>query len=965
MASGVPTGRDTSGNPAITKPTRKRGKYVAAACTECKRRKVKCNGDAICARCTKMNLVCTYKPDGHTAQQSRGSIRQSKHHSHSPLPPTNNTAPPAGQSQLLPGVARIMSQPSQPNESISCDLRPPLESVQSGSVPPLSSIPIQSLTHANHVEFPQSTAPLPHPQLSTGPTSHPPNPPNSSYFPGPFTTKQLPFPVVDPRSSVSSPSESSAATHGYGSLSMLSMESGIEPGSRYSSPGRRSRALPKPARSWEQENQKAFTGPMSAATPFQQASDLLDKRRASVEGKSEEDEEWDDGLSDYDHEDQSSSKSDDGSKPRNKHKRNCRFLYNEHETVKNLIQVYESEINSMSPIFEVNELDTKYEQFRQYFFEHHEEFPDDRDVSVIKLVVATATGVTEKNIKEGRRLYQEVLSMTEWRIVAGTADVYTLISLWLIHNYQFHSGLESLAYRTICFSAVLAVELGLHQSSKMKQIFPDPRQRERCCALFWCIYVVERRLSFSTGRPHVLHEDDIDQKLPMAFENEPGISDDKLVRSLYLNAMVAYTQVAGRVWRASSSFKPPERCDINTEEIDYIEFLISKWYNGLPRQLRLSRPSDPAYLPPPMLSRKLQTILYLRSNLMFLHLYRPVLFSNRTIAKHMQYAFRAVEIALDSIRELYRLHFESDLYSKCQIHYNYFLLTALGVLFTAIIHAPNVFAAHCKREFNMALDLIKLFSKVSSVGKRLWATVKKLRSVSAAIAKTPAVPLENHSAVSVAQDPTQRRPEYHGDRNITSQPVNNEPVPNIAVPQHIHPSPAQPVDSPHRSVSVSATSTPVNYNVNPIGNGDDYMHPRNENRASVENSSNSSIDGQNLSSEVSDLFFMVTGNIQGNGYTPVPPAPMQQYNSAPTSQTYSVPVPAPVVSQSLNTSHGPLPPQYSPTQLQPGLQYPFTDSNAAFTPLGMEAAYVAQMLAQGSRTDSHDDEVFKLIDNLF
>lgn len=722
------------------------------------------------------------------------------------------------------------------------------------------------------------------------------------------------------------------------------------------------RSLPKPARTWEQENQKAFTGPMSSASPFQQGTMFLDDRRGSLSGKSEEDEEEEDGSEEL--EDPSSPKSDEMQKSQIRKKKNSQFLYLEYEVAKRLINVYESEINSMSPIFEVHELDAKYEEFQSYYRENNAEYPDTRDVSIIKLVLAIATGVTETYVKEGRMLYEEVLSMTEWRIVAGTADIYTLISVWLIHNYQFHTDMESLAYRTICFAAVLAIELGLHQSSKMEEMFPDPVQRERYRALFWCIYVVDRRLAFSTGRPHVLREADIDQELPKVVESSSDISQDTIIRSLYLNAMVVYTKVAGRVWNASSNFKPPNQYKIDTEELNYIEFLISRWYSGLPQQLRLCRPSDPNYHPPPNLSRKLQVILYLRYNLMFLHLYRPVLFSNRTIAEHMPYAFRAVEIALDSIRELFRLRFESDLYASCQIHYNYFLLTALGVLFTAIIHAPNVFAALCKREFDKALDLIKLFSKVSNVGKRLWATVKRLRSVTHAISKTSNFNSETWNSLDLAN--THQQP--HQQLN-TASPVIKSP----SLVNDIQTSAASSLnDGMTSSALKSSLEADPEENFNSIRFGVQSQIPKTESfntsvndiQSPMDYSSTSSIDGLNLSSEVSDLFSMVTGDVSNPRDVDIHAAPSA---SLPIGY-YPNTMPNSHLLRHVYTNQMPITPQYAPIQQRStgGSQVYLTENGTQFAPLGMEASLVAQMLTQGARNDAaHDNEVFKLIENLF
>ncbi|KAL7621822.1 hypothetical protein AAE478_007322 [Parahypoxylon ruwenzoriense] len=41
----------------------KRNRYISIACNECKRRKIKCNGEAPCQRCGNLNLQCLYAPN--------------------------------------------------------------------------------------------------------------------------------------------------------------------------------------------------------------------------------------------------------------------------------------------------------------------------------------------------------------------------------------------------------------------------------------------------------------------------------------------------------------------------------------------------------------------------------------------------------------------------------------------------------------------------------------------------------------------------------------------------------------------------------------------------------------------------------------------------------------------------------------------------------------------------------------
>ncbi|KAJ4985728.1 fungal specific transcription factor domain-containing protein, partial [Stagonosporopsis vannaccii] len=44
-------------------PRAKRNRYISIACNECKRRKIKCNGQTPCQRCGNLSLECLYAPN--------------------------------------------------------------------------------------------------------------------------------------------------------------------------------------------------------------------------------------------------------------------------------------------------------------------------------------------------------------------------------------------------------------------------------------------------------------------------------------------------------------------------------------------------------------------------------------------------------------------------------------------------------------------------------------------------------------------------------------------------------------------------------------------------------------------------------------------------------------------------------------------------------------------------------------
>ncbi|ODM14752.1 hypothetical protein SI65_09746 [Aspergillus cristatus] len=64
MSSEAP--RDSSEQPR----TKKRARYTQVACNECKRRKLKCSGEIVCARCERDGVQCVYTTNAHVATRT-------------------------------------------------------------------------------------------------------------------------------------------------------------------------------------------------------------------------------------------------------------------------------------------------------------------------------------------------------------------------------------------------------------------------------------------------------------------------------------------------------------------------------------------------------------------------------------------------------------------------------------------------------------------------------------------------------------------------------------------------------------------------------------------------------------------------------------------------------------------------------------------------------------------------------
>lgn len=191
--------------------------------------------------------------------------------------------------------------------------------------------------------------------------------------------------------------------------------------------------------------------------------------------------------------------------------------------------------------------------------------------------------------------------------------------------------------------------------------------------------------------------------------------------------MISYSRIGSRVWRSVAGFDNLSSTDIKKEDIGYLDYQILQWQKAIPPELQL--PTNGSPQSGSRAIHRLQVLLYLRCNQMRILIYRPVLHSANSIMENLSYAQTVVELAKDSIRALTHLNQTTDIYRAQQQCFNYFLISALAVIFLASCHAPVQFSALCKDEFYMSLELVRGFSSKSYVSKRLWRTIKGLKQV--------------------------------------------------------------------------------------------------------------------------------------------------------------------------------------------------------------------------------------------
>ncbi|KAF2632251.1 hypothetical protein BU25DRAFT_406793 [Macroventuria anomochaeta] len=376
----------------------------------------------------------------------------------------------------------------------------------------------------------------------------------------------------------------------------------------------------------------------------------------------------------------------------------------------------------------------------------------DDQTSVLKLVLAI-TLVMEGGGKDplGEKLFENVQKVIE-RILSEPVSLQSISLLTLTGMYHFTRDDEGLAWRMIGLAARHCLELGLHRRETYPTLFPDPDEQASAIRIFWSVYVLDRRWSLGTGMPFALQDADMDHNLP-----KPDVSTH--TSTPYLNAMISYSAIGSKVWKSvasTSDTSSPSDVKISKEDISFLDFQVLNWHRSIPEPLKFKHPDSQSHThptePPPRALHRLQILLYLRANQMRILIYRPVLHTATTIMSYLDFAHTVVKVAKDTIRILTYINQTSDIYRCQQTMFNYFLISALAVLFLAVAHAPAEFSGQCRDEFYMALDLVRGLSGENHVSKRLWRTVRALKEVGPrlGLVSSEQLPNDEHSNAAVA-----------------------------------------------------------------------------------------------------------------------------------------------------------------------------------------------------------------------
>ncbi|TQN64409.1 hypothetical protein CSHISOI_11029 [Colletotrichum shisoi] len=356
-----------------------------------------------------------------------------------------------------------------------------------------------------------------------------------------------------------------------------------------------------------------------------------------------------------------------------------------------LLEVFEEEVEIVYPFVDTCELISKSAAIRAYV----EETPDFtaatastapstgaeiKDVILARIAVAISM-VVESHGKNptSNGLVEPVKQLIYQFSIDADVDLKAVQIMAMISIYYFFSDEELLAWRNIGIAARGALEMGLHRKMSLDDNFPDPEKR--------------------------------------------GLASEDF---RYLRCLIDYGRLCSEAWDALPPFGAPTQ-SIPKDTVAFLDFTAQRWLDSIPPDLQLRHPQHGGISTTQSRAvRRLRALLYLRGNHIRTMIHRHHVISSASIEADIEKARLVVGIAVDSISVLVHLSETSDIYERQQSAFNYFLLSALAVVFLAVCHGSRMFAEPCRESFLVAVELVKGFSRQGTSSRRLWKSIRGL-----------------------------------------------------------------------------------------------------------------------------------------------------------------------------------------------------------------------------------------------
>ena len=338
------------------------------------------------------------------------------------------------------------------------------------------------------------------------------------------------------------------------------------------------------------------------------------------------------------------------------------------------------------------------------------------DSNILKLVMANSLTAESGGMNDTAKSLFSSTGSAHHTAQWDTPNLKNITMLLLTGVLYYHLDDEMRGGRVISVAVRQCLEMGLHRNETYQRNIIHKSQQSAATALFWSIYVLERRSCIGLGVPFIMQDSDIDPTLP------------RPTKHLYLDAMIVFTKLSGNACRRTSLLRD-RGIPFPVEEVDYHDYMVVQWHKQLAPALTLNtselQTSEQPHLDLGRSSSSfLSTVLLARYHQLRNLIYRPVLYSPSRIAHNERHAQVAVDIARESVQFLTLLNRTTNFVQAEPLFFRDFLISAFATILLATSNAPTSFSHQLCEEFYMVLDLFRDLSSRSPMMARVWNSVK-------------------------------------------------------------------------------------------------------------------------------------------------------------------------------------------------------------------------------------------------
>ena len=151
------------------------------------------------------------------------------------------------------------------------------------------------------------------------------------------------------------------------------------------------------------------------------------------------------------------------------------------------------------------------------------------------------------------------------------------------------------AQKILSLAIVHAQHLGIHLSQTHDDM--SSFESEMFKRVWWCMYILDRRVALALGRPFIIQDNNIKVGLPKDLEmNTPSSSPASaldfyhmegqaanLSLMHYLNVMSGYSKLVGKIWETIFGAQSSLQAGPHMQE--YLDCLVQNWMDSVPNFL--------------------------------------------------------------------------------------------------------------------------------------------------------------------------------------------------------------------------------------------------------------------------------------------------------------------------------------------------------------------------------------------